>query len=54
MIFTADGENKINCRQFEIQKTFNEDDVKLRNLPLNEIGPCYDLTFRRDRIADGE
>lgn len=21
---------------------------------MNEIGPAFDLTFRRDRIADGE
>ncbi len=54
MIFTAEGENKINCKGFEILKSFNEDDVKLRKLPLNETGPAFDLTFRRDRIADGE
>lgn len=51
MIFTSVGDSKINCRQFEITKAFTENETHAKNLPLNEIGPSYDLSFRRDRIA---
>lgn len=54
LIVTANGSNTINCKQFEIVKSINEDDIKGRKLPLNEIGPSFDLTFRRDRISDTE
>lgn len=51
MVFTATGDESINCRQFEIVKSFTEAHVHAKDLPLNEIGPSYDLTFRRDKIA---
>ena len=51
MVFTSVGETIINCRQFEITKTFTETDTNNKSLPLSEIGPSYDLSFRRDRTA---
>jgi len=54
MVFTAIGETKISCKQFEITKPITEADAKMKKLPLNEIGPRYDLTFRRDQIATAD
>jgi len=51
MVFTSVGETIINCRQFEITKTFTETDTNNKSLPLSEIGPSYDLSFRRDRAG---
>lgn len=50
--FTAD-ENKIQFRQYEV-KSVNETDVKLKSLKTEEIGPHFDMVFRRDNIASSD
>lgn len=50
MIFTAMTETKIEVRHYEM-KSINETDVKKQSLGMSEIGPCFDLSFRRDKIA---
>jgi hypothetical protein len=50
MIFTSLSDTKIAVRHFEM-KNINEEDVKKQTLKMAEIGPCFDLSFRRDKIA---
>ena len=56
MVFTSIDENKIQCRHFEVNvgKQINETDVKKKTLGMNEIGPRFDVSFRRDKIADSD
>jgi len=50
MIFTSVSDTKIQVRHYEM-KSINETDVKKQNLAMTEIGPSFDLSFRRDKIA---
>ena len=50
MIFTSLSDTKIAVRHFEMQN-INEEDVKKQTLKMAEIGPSFDLSFRRDKIA---
>ena len=54
LVFTSLDDNRIKCRHYELnpQSKINETDVKNKTLKLNELGPRFDLCFRRDRIAD--
>ena len=54
LIFTAVNESKIQVRHYEINsgKLINETDAKNKSITMNEIGPHFDLEFRRDKLAD--
>jgi ribosome production factor 2 len=56
MVFTSISDTKIECRHYEINvgKQINETDVKKQTLAMNEIGPRFNLTYRRDKIADSD
>ena len=56
MVFTSVSDTAIECRHFEINvgKAINETDVKQQTLGMNEIGPRFDLKFRRDKIASSD
>lgn len=56
IVFTSINDTVINVKQFEVNqdKPINETDVKNRTLALREIGPRFDLSFRRDKIASHE
>lgn len=54
MVFTATGDDTINCRSFEILRSFTETTIHSKDLALNEIGPTFDLTMRRDKLAAPE
>ena len=56
MVFTTVGDKKINCRHYEVgvKKDITETEVKNQSMNLNEIGPRFDLTFRRDQIASSD
>mmetsp|Transcript_1984 Transcript_1984/g.3484 ORF Transcript_1984/g.3484 Transcript_1984/m.3484 type:complete len:156 (+) Transcript_1984:486-953(+) len=53
LVVTSLNETKITVRHYEVNvgKQINETDVKNRSLSFNEIGPRFDLAFRRDKIA---
>ena len=53
MIFTSVSDTKIQVRHIEM-KSINETDVKKQSLEMVEIGPSFDLSFRRDKIASSE
>jgi ribosome production factor 2 len=53
MIFTSVNDTKIQVRHYEM-KNINETDVKKQSLDMSEIGPSFDLSFRRDKIAASE
>jgi ribosome production factor 2 len=56
IVVTAVDDKRINFRHYEVNpgKTVNETDVKNKMLQLNEIGPRFEMTFRRDKIASHE
>jgi ribosome production factor 2 len=56
MVVTAVSESKIEFRHYELNpgRPINETEVKTRSLTFSEIGPRFDLTFRRDKIASHE
>ena len=53
LVFTSLDDTKIKCRHYELNpgSKINETDVSNRTLTFNEIGPRFDLSFRRDKIA---
>jgi ribosome production factor 2 len=53
MIFTSVSDSKIQVRHYEMQ-SINETDVKKQSLKMAEIGPSFDLTYRRDKIATSD
>lgn len=53
---TSLNDSQISFRQYEINvgKQINETDVNNQSLTFNEVGPHFNLTFRRNKIADSE
>lgn len=56
LVVTATDDARILVRHYElnVNKPINETDVKNRTLSFSEIGPRFDLVFRRDKIASFE
>lgn len=56
MVFTTCSEKKITFRQYEMNpgSTVNVTDVKNLTLKMEEVGPRFDLAWRRDRLATDE
>lgn len=50
LIFTSISDTKIQARHFEIPK-ITEPEITKGHLELKEIGPRFDLTFRRSNPA---
>jgi ribosome production factor 2 len=54
MVFTCKGENApIEVRHLEASD-INETTVAKHTVPFREVGPCFDLTLRRDKMADSD
>lgn len=53
---TSLNDTQISFRQYEINvgKQINETDVNNESLTFNEVGPHFNLTFRRHKIADAD
>ena len=53
LTFTATSDSKIEVRHYEINpgSKINETEVKQKVLKFNEIGPHFDLTLRREKLA---
>lgn len=53
LLFTSTSESTILCRHYEVNrgKKVNETDLKNKSFKFEEIGPHFDLTIRRDKIA---
>lgn len=56
MTFTSISDSKIVCRHYEVNpgNKINETDVQYQKLVFNEIGPHFDLSMRRDKIASND
>ena len=54
LVFTSVNDTKIEVRHYEanVGGTVNETDVEKKSIKLSPIGPCFDLSFRRDKIAE--
>ena len=51
MLFTCRGEKKpIEVRHLEVSN-ISEATVTMKTVPFREIGPCFDLTLRREKMA---
>jgi ribosome production factor 2 len=53
MVFTCVGDTVIHSKQFEV-RDINVTNVDKSDLDLNEVGPRYTLTVRRNNIASDE
>ena len=53
LTFTATSDTKLEVRHYEINpgSKINETEVKQKTLKFNEIGPHFDLTLRREKLA---
>lgn len=56
LVITATTETKMLFRHYEVNqgKPINETDVKNKTLSMSEIGPHFDLVFRRENIAPAD
>ena len=56
LTFTATSDSKIEVRHYEINpgSKINETEVKQKVLKFNEIGPHFDLTLRREKLASSD
>ena len=54
MVFTCRGEkDPIEVRHLE-SDNITEKNVKMKTVPFREVGPCFDMTVRRDKMATYE
>jgi len=56
MVFTSISETVITFRQYEVNpgKQVNVTDVKNQTLEMKEVGPSFNLNWRRCKIADSD